>query len=319
MKRVVLTIMLMATIVVASAQELNIASYNVRNGKSLKPGQEMPQTGDYANCDGWDHRKQWLCDMINFEAFDIFGAQEVLRGQLDDMLAMLPDYGYVGVGRTDGADKGEFSPVFYRKKDFKLLDSGTFWLSETPNEPSKGWDAKYSRICTWGYFQRNSDKARFYFLSTHFDHRGTVARIESAKLIAKWIEKHCKGETAILVGDFNVSQTSDSYAVLVESGILKDTYECAKIRFTPTGTFNGFNPQHYTTSRIDHVFVTKNVEVNRYGILTYHYLRDMEAEKSTMKNAPKEILGERREVKCLSDHYAIQAFITLNSGKKSKR
>jgi hypothetical protein len=96
--------------------------------------------------------------MINFEAFDVFGAQEVRHGQLEYMVEQLPDYKYVGVARDDGAEKGEYCPVFYRKKLFKLLDSGTFWLSETPDKPSKGWDGRCCRICTWAYLERKSDK-----------------------------------------------------------------------------------------------------------------------------------------------------------------
>jgi hypothetical protein len=101
---------------------------------------------------------------------------------------------------------------------------------------------------------------------------------------------------------------------------LKDTYEAAKYRFAPTGTFNGFNPSRYTTHRIDHIFVSKKLEVSRHGVLTYHYFRDMKAEEKEMDTAaPKEIKGENRDPKCISDHYAIQSYITLKGGKKSKK
>ena len=302
MRKVILILLAIVFALSATAQELNVASINIRlNSKK-----------DYKRQNGWDDRKSYLFDMINFEGFDIFGAQEVKKRQLEDMLSALPDYDYVGVGRDDGAKKGEFSPVFYRKDKFKLLDSGTFWLSETPNEVSKGWDAVCRRVCSWGYFQRKSDKKRFYFLSTHLDHRGKVAQVESAKVILNFIKENCKGKQVILVGDFNVTQNSDCYKSFVKNGSLRDTYDLAKYRFAPSGTFNGFNPNRYTNSRIDHIFVSKGTKVSRYGVLTYHYFGEsLSGEQPMDTAAPKEIRGELRKVKCISDHYPVQAFVTL--------
>ena len=321
MKRVILTLLVALFALSASAQELNVASFNIRNGAPLKEGKERPTKGksDYVKYNGWDDRKQILCDMINFEAFDIFGSQEVRKVQLDEMLAMLPDYDYIGVGR-DGGDKGEFCPIFYRRDVLEKLDGGTFWLSPTPDVPSKGWDAKYNRICTWGHFRHKATGKKICFMNIHFDHRGVQARIESAKMMLNYIKKNCKGMSVIVSGDYNVTQTSDSYKVLADSKILKDSYDAAKVRFAPTGTFNGFNPRRYTTHRIDHIFVTKGTKVSRYGVLTYHYFRDMKATEEAMDTlAPKEIKGENRDTKCISDHYAIQSFITLKGGKKSKK
>ena len=320
MRKIFLCAMMAIFAFTAMAQELNVGSFNIRNGSPLKPGQERPKKGDYSKFNGWDDRKQYVCDMINFEAFDVFGSQEVKHKQLLEMAAMLPDYGYVGVARDDGKAKGEYCPVFYRKNEFKLLNSGTFWLSETPDEVSKGWDGACRRICTWAYLQRKSDRTRFYFLSTHLDHRGKTAQIEGAKLVVDWIKQNCKGQPVIVVGDFNVSQTSDCYKIFAESGILEDTYDLAKYRFAPTGTFNGFNPKRYTTFRIDHIFVSKGAKVSRHGILTYHYFRNMDAKLEEMDTlAPKEIKGENRDSKCISDHYAIQSFLTLKGGKKSRK
>lgn len=309
MKRIIIVLMTAAFALSASAQELNVGSFNIRNGKPLKPGQELPKKGDYAKYNGWDHRKQYVCDMINLEAFDIFGAQEVRKAQLDDMLAMLPDYDYIGVGRDNGDDKGEFSPVFYRKDKFEKLDGGTFWLSPTPEKPSKGWDAKYNRICSWGLFLHKESGKKVYFLNVHFDHRGVQARIEASKQIARYVKQNCKGATVVVSGDFNVSQDSDSYKTLVASKVLKDSYDIAKYRFEPTGTFNGFNSRRYTNRRIDHLFVSKGTKVSRWGVLTYHYYFDKYAAEGT--EAPANIKGEKREIKCISDHYAIQAFVTL--------
>lgn len=316
MKRFLLAVLVATFAISASAQELNVGSFNIRNGKPLKPGQALPKKGDYSKFNGWDHRKQYVCDMINLEAFDVFGMQEVRKPQLDEMLAMLPDYDYIGVGRDDGKAKGEYSPVFYRKDVLEKLDGGTFWLSPTPNVPSKGWDAKYNRICSWGKFRHKLSGAIVYFLNVHFDHRGKQARLESSKQLAEYVKKNCKGANVVISGDFNVTQYSESYKALATSKVLKDSYDIAKYRFEPTGTFNGFNPRRYTTQRIDHLFVSKGVKVSRWGVLTYHYYRDKYKEQGV--EAPANIKRENRDVKCISDHYAIQAFLTLKGGKKIK-
>lgn len=106
-----------------------------------------------------------MCRLIEFHGFDIFGSQEVLDGQLHDMLAQLPDYDYIGVGRDDGKTQGEYAPVFYKKERFRLLDEGHFWLSEITDRPNKGWDAALPRICTWGHFLDLQTKRRFWFFN----------------------------------------------------------------------------------------------------------------------------------------------------------
>ena len=310
MKRIVLAIFAVAVALSVSAEELNVASINIRVGRHIR--KDGVRKGDYKKFNGWDDRKQYLCDMINLEAFDLFGAQEVQKVQLDDMLAMLPDYDYIGVGADDGVFKGEICPVFYRKDAVEKLDGGTFWFSPTPDVPSKGWDAKYQRICTWGLFRQKATGKKVCFMNIHLDHIGQQARLESAKQLVAYVKKHCKGASVVIVGDYNVSQTSESYQYFASSKILKDTYEAAKYRFAPTGTFNGFNPRRYTTHRIDHIFVSKRLKVSRHGVLTYHYFRDMKAQEEAMETAaPKEIKGENRDTKCLTDHYVVQAFVTL--------
>ena len=320
MKRIILTLLIALFALSASAQELNVGSFNIRNDKVRQPGEERKR--DYKTYDGWDDRKAQLIDMINLEAFDIFGAQEVRKHQLDDMLAAMPDYDYIGVGRDFGDDRGEFCPIFYRKDVFEKIDGNTFWLSPTPDVPSKGWDAKYNRICTWVHLRHKVTGKKICFMNVHFDHRGVQARIESAKLMLDCIKKNCKGMSVIISGDFNVTQTSDSYKVLANSKILKDAHDAATVHFEPTGTFNGFNPKRYSTHRIDHLFVSKKLKVSRWGVLTYHYYRTPTPEEvaaaeakfqAALKKNPKKKRpgGEKRDVKCLSDHYAIQAWVTL--------
>lgn len=303
MKKLFLSAMMALFAFTAVAQELNVASFNIRQNNR----------GDYKSNNGWAQRRDVLCDMINFEAFEIFGVQEAKPEQLQDMVARMPDYKYIGVGRDDGKTKGEHSAIFYRKGDFKVIDHGTFWLSETPDEVSYGWGAKHRRICTWGLFVDKKSKTKFYFLNLHLDHRVKAAQENGAKLVLDFVKTKCKkGVNVIVTGDFNVTQESDVYDIFAKSGILQDTYDVAKYRFAPTGTFNGFNPNRYTTHRIDHIFVSKGTKVSRYGVLTYHYFRDMKAELQEMETAaPKDIKGENRDSKCISDHYAIQSFITL--------
>ena len=318
MKRIVLALFVAIFALSASAQELNIATFNVRCGAPRKSA-TAPRKGDYKKYDGWDDRKDYLCDMINFEAFDVFGVQEARYPQLTDMLDRLPDYTYIGVGREDGEHKGEHCAIFYRKKEYKVLDQGNFWLSETPDVPSKGWGAKYYRVCTWGLFQNKKTKEVFYLINTHVN--WGVASVNSANLILNFIKEKCtKTDNVILMADFNAAQDSDLYKIITSNGF-EDTFESAKYRFAPTGTGHGFRPRWFTHRRIDHIFVSNGIKASRYGVLTYHYFRDINAAEEAMETAaPKEIKGENREIHCLSDHYTVQSFITLKpSVKKSKK
>ena len=130
----------------------------------------------------WQDRRDPLCAYIKQVAPDIFGMQEVTKPQLDDAQKRLPGYSYVGVGRDDGHEKGEYSPVWYRSDKFNLIDKGWFWLSETPDVPSFGWHAACRRIASWAVLEDKKTKARFFFCNTHFDHISVQARMESAKL-----------------------------------------------------------------------------------------------------------------------------------------
>ena len=291
----------------ASAQELNVASFNIKCATSHG-------MGNVKGYNGWDDRKGFIFDMINFASFDIFGAQEVRYGQLKDMVEALPDYDYIGVGRDDGKTKGEFCPVFYRRERFKLLDSGTFWLSETPDKASKGWDGMCNRVCSWGYFQDRVTRSKFYFLNTHLDNKGAVAKTKGVELILKFIEEHCKGAQVIVIGDMNVNQDSEWYKMFVASGALKDSFVAARYRFAPSGTFSTFTPTRYSTNRIDHIFVSKDIVVERYGVLTLHYWRASDEENIQGVRLPANI--EKRAVHLLSDHYPVQVKVRLKGAKR---
>lgn len=302
MKRLLSLAAFVVAAVCACAQSLNVASYNVR----------LLTDADYKSGNGWSQRVDCLCDVIRFSDFDIFGAQEVKYEQLSDMLYRLQDYDYVGVGRDDGAQGGEYSPVFYKKERFTLLDSGTFWLSETPEKVSKGWDAKCRRVCSWGYFKDKVSRKKFWFFNLHMDHIGIVARRESAKLVVARIAEICgKNASVVLTGDFNVAQDNEIYGIFADCGFLNDSYEVAEFRFAPTGTFNSFKPQNFTTRRIDHIWVSDNARVDRYGVLTYHFWDKESGENSHLNDAPKEIKAEKRTVRLPSDHYPVNVFLSF--------
>lgn len=301
MKRALMFVGLVLLVSVVSAQELNIASFNLRNNSPK----------DYEKNNGWNQRRDVVGEFINLKAFDVFGTQEGKKVQLDDIVARCPDYAYVGEGR-DGGTKGEHCAIFYRKERVELLDSGTFWLSQTPDVVSKGWDAKYPRICTWARFLDKRSKVKFYIFNVHLDHRGVQARAEAMKLVSEYVAKRCKGTNSIVMGDFNVTQKSEPYKVLADNELFNDSYEVAKYRFAPTGTFNGFNPNCYTTLRIDHLFATKDISVNRYGILDLHYYLAKEGD------ATASIKSENREIKTLSDHHPVQVWVLLKGAKKNR-
>ena len=241
----------------------------------------------------------------------IFGTQEVLYGQLQDLLKGLDGYDYIGIGRDDGEKAGEHEAIFYKKDQLTLLDSGNFWLSETPEKPGLGWDAACIRICTWGKFQVNAKKKKdsttFYFFNLHMDHVGVVARREAAKLVVARIQEIAKGAPVILTGDFNVDQTNEIYNIFTDSGLLKDSYESARIRFAENGTFNAFKTEYFTTSRIDHVFVSPSTTVEAYGVLTNSYWTENETPAAAEKadDAPQEIWFSNTTRRNPSDHYPV--------------
>ncbi|WP_460925375.1 endonuclease/exonuclease/phosphatase family protein [Pontibacter brevis] len=238
---------------------MRVATYNIR----------YDNPNDAPN--SWAKRLPVMADQIQYHNFDIFGTQEVLANQLEDLATALPAYEHKGVGRDDGKEKGEFAAVFYNKDRFTLQQQGNFWLSETPEKPSKGWDAAIPRVCTWGQFRDQETNFSFYFFNVHFDHRGEQARKESVQLVLQRIKQIAGSSPVILAGDFNFSQKDEKYATLNTSGILKDAYQLANARYAPRGTFNGFDADRISDERIDHIWLSSDFNVNRYGILTDTY------------------------------------------------
>ncbi len=304
MKRIVFSLLLIALVSFSLSAQLLVGSYNIR----YKNG------GDSVNGNVWEKRCQVICDQVNFMAPDIFGTQEVLHVQLIDMQARLDGYDYIGVGRDDGKTQGEYEAIFYKRACLRLLDQGHFWLSETPDKPGLGWDAACVRICSWGKFAKMTatDDEAFFFFNLHMDHVGVVARREAAKLIVAKIREIAHDAPVIVTGDFNVDQTNEIYSIFVESGILNDSYQAARLRFAENGTFNSFNVDLYTSSRIDHVFVSPGTQVDAYAVMTDGYWVPSLDPGNMVKghDAPQEIDFSRYARHLPSDHYPV--FVRLN-------
>lgn len=282
---------------------INVASYNLRQANS----------GDSANGNGWGQRYPVIAQMVQFHDFDIFGTQECFLHQLQDMKKSLRGYDYIGVGRDDGKEKGEHSAIFYRTDKFEVIEKGDFWLSETPDVPGKGWDAVLPRVCSWGHFKCKDTGFEFLFFNLHMDHVGKQARVESAFLVQKKMEELGANLPAILTGDFNVDQTHQSYDALVSKGVLCDAYEKADFRYATNGTFNSFDPNNFTESRIDHVFVSPVFHVKKYGVLTDTYRSEKEKkQKADVKDAPQEITVKAYQARTPSDHFPVKVVLEYN-------
>ena len=233
----------------------------------------LKTASDSIKGDVWQKRCQVICDQVNFMAPVIFGAQEVLHTQL-----------------------------------------GNFWLSETPDRPGLGWDAACVRICTWGKFagQTATNDEAFYFFNLHMDHVGVIARREAAKLIVQKIREIAQGVPVIVTGDFNVDQKDEIYTIFTKSGLLKDSYLDTRIRFAENGTFNSYDTNLFTDSRIDHIFVSPCWQVDAYGVLTNSYWTPDKDSGELMKghDAPQEIDFSRYTRRQPSDHYPVFVRLT---------
>lgn len=242
---------------------LRVMTYNIR----------LDLASDGA--DAWPNRRGLVFDLIRHEAPAVMGMQEVLIGQKSDLEMALPAYAFAGVGRDDGAEKGEFSPVAWRRDRFQSLGSGTFWLSPTPDVPGKGWDASYPRIATWVLLRNVDNGRRVRVLNTHFDHVGVVAREMSGKLIAKWAKSRvADGERVILMGDFNSTPDMPAIVTLANEtkSSLRDAREISRTRpYGPSGTFNGFQIDRDDPAPIDHIFVSNGFAVASVATVTQHW------------------------------------------------
>lgn len=257
MMRFYLTLFLLAaTPALSQPLPLRIVTYNLRY--------DNPADGPNA----WPHRIDRIAAFVRFYEPEVMGVQEALRSMLDSLQTRLPGYHWVGVGRADGRDAGEFSAIFYRTDRLELLKTHTFWLSPNPEVPgSKGWDAAIERICTWALFRDRQNSQEFFVFNTHFDHVGVQARLESARLLHHVIAQNARTAPVMLIGDFNTTEDTPPYQVLTSDGLLYDAlYRAEHGHYGPRTTWNGFKALE-PGQRIDFIFVTKNIRVLRHAIL----------------------------------------------------
>jgi endonuclease/exonuclease/phosphatase family metal-dependent hydrolase len=201
---------------------------------------------------------------------DFAGLQEVLSNQLHDLQERLPAYGWVGVGRDDGKQAGEYAPIFYRVDKFEVRSHGTFWLSEMPETPGKpGWDAACPRIATWGVFRDRGTGDEIFLINTHFDNAGTQARINGAKLMLERIAALRGNRPVIVTGDFNSGEndvpirtltTAKDCPLRLAQGLSRDPERGGRT------TFNGFRNLQGVV--IDFILVSPGIGVERYQYLT---------------------------------------------------
>ena len=252
--------------------KITVMSYNIRVG----------DVDDGTN--SWQFRYPATAMMIEDIRPDVFGVQEAMPYQLLFITDNCRDYKYVGVGRDDGKKKGEHMAVFYNKKTVSLLKWGTFWLSETPDEPSFGWDAACRRTATWALMKSKASGQKFYFVDTHLDHKGAEARREGLALILDRLSAINRDNLpVVLVGDFNVEISDPAVAVL--DGTMKNARKIAA-KTDSCGTYNGWGK---SSEIIDHIFYSGFRSCTEYRTVTTPYA----------------------ERKFISDHYPVTATLVF--------
>lgn len=282
-----LTALIADVAIAAGEPRLRVMTYNIR----------LDTTNDGAN--QWRFRRDMLTSQIALLQPDIFGLQEVVINQKRDIAeAMRFDFALVGNGRDDGKDGGESSPIGYNIHRFNLLDGGTFWLSPTPDLPSKGWDAAYPRVATWARLREKRGGKIILIVNTHWDHVGVEARTQSALQLRAWLTRHRKQQDHILlIGDFNAEPGSEPLAILTDvnspvplrSAALNSTFR----PFGPKGTFNDFKLVPETERTIDHILVGgqkgREISIGRYAVV-----------------------AQNVDGRMISDHYPVVADLKLN-------
>ena len=244
-----------------SAQAINVMTFNIRYNN--------PSDGDNA----WPYRRNNVANQVLFHDVNILGVQEALHDQVMDLKERLTKFNYVGVGRDDGKEAGEYSAIFYDTTRLKLLHTETFWLSEQPNVPgSKSWDAAITRIVTWAEFKDRKTKKKFFVFNTHFDHIGKKARAESARIILEKAKEIAGKKLVIVTGDFNSTPSDDPYKIITDVNnpdkLTDSKTVCVTPHYGPTGTFNDFKSKETSNEPIDYIFVKGKVRVLKHATLS---------------------------------------------------
>ncbi|MBT4519454.1 MAG: endonuclease/exonuclease/phosphatase family protein [Halieaceae bacterium] len=238
----------------SGGSEITLMSYNIRNGKAAD------------GINNWEKRKHRVVAMIESVKPELLGLQEVYPFQRDFLLENLSGFASVGIGRN-GEDSESVS-ILVSKSRFRILDSGTFWLSDTPAEKSITWSwlAYLHRICTWVYLEDKKTEETFYFFNTHYDHFSSRARALSSKLMLEKIAKRKTGRPFILGGDFNAQSDELAITTLLNNSepALADSFEYYENAEQAVGTFNGFEKDNF--ERIDYLFTSKELLLKRMDI-----------------------------------------------------
>ncbi len=252
-----LTVMILFFLFVGNAQSLKLMTYNIR----------LDVESDGEN--KWSNRKDFLTSQLQFYEPDIFGVQEAKPNQVIEIATVLSQYNFIGIGR-DGAGQGESSNIYFKKDRFKILKSSTFWLSETPDVVSKGWDAACNRVCTYALFKDLETKKTFWVFNTHLDHIGELAKTNGILLIlSKITALNINKDSVFFMGDFN-SKPNDERIISLKK-VMNDTRDISESKpFGPSGTFNGFKHNEPVTELIDYIFISKksNFKVKKYAVLS---------------------------------------------------
>ncbi|MDP3353868.1 MAG: endonuclease/exonuclease/phosphatase family protein [Flavobacteriaceae bacterium] len=257
MRKNLFLLIFMLMSMISSAQSLKLMTYNIRLDVAVDGEND------------WNHLKDFFIAQLKFYEPDVLGIQEATPNQVVDIAMALSQYNIVGIGR-DGIGKGESSNIIYKKNRFKLKETQTFWLSETPHIISKGWDAAFNRVYTYALFKDIKTNKQFWVFNTHLDHIGEEARTKSIQLIlSKIATANTKNYPVIFMGDFNSEPTTDRIIALKNT--MNDCRDISEEKpFGPSGTFNGFNHHEPVTLLIDYIFISKNnpLKVKKYAILS---------------------------------------------------
>ena len=239
-------------------QTLRLMTYNIR----------LDLASDGINA--WPNRRSWVAAQVLWLQPDLFGMQEVQPNQKADLIADLPRYRIFGGGRDDGKERGEASPIGYDSERLVFLGGGLFWLSPSPDVPSRGWDAAHNRVATWARLEVRGTRQVVLAINTHWDHIGVLARKESAAQIGRWIAANARRcEHVMLFGDFNAEIDSEPLKHLRTSHGLRDARAVSRSApIGPAGTFNGFKNPPEEARAIDHFLLGAEIGVSRYLVLS---------------------------------------------------
>jgi endonuclease/exonuclease/phosphatase family metal-dependent hydrolase len=243
--------------------QTTVMSYNIRYGTA--------NDGD----DRWERRRPLLLDVIRTADADLIGVQEALASQIDEVLDAIPVYAVVGIGRDDGRRRGEYAGILFRASRFRVAESGTFWLSDTPDEiASTTGGNTVTRICTWARFIDRDGRA-FWHYNVHLDHESQPSRERSTALLEERIASRpasIRDEPVIVTGDFNAGEDNPAIRSLLEGadgapGRFVDTFRVLHPDAAPVGTFTAFRPDRIDGPKIDYILVEPGTEVLSAGII----------------------------------------------------